>query len=93
MTSQQLARKTFRGNFLDQLEEAIRRIRRLEEVAIKPESDGTLALPGVLLEVLTAAPTAPPTGYVKLYAELDGTTTYLRAQDEEGTVKDLDSWV
>lgn len=52
-----------------------------------------LPLPGLLLRVLEGPPEAPPAGYVLVYAEVEAGTVYLRAQDDAGTVKTLESWV
>lgn len=89
----QLARQRLRGNVLDQLDRARRDVRRLERAAVALDDDGAPRLPGLLLRVLDAPPAAPAAGYVLVYAEDVGGTVYLRAQNDAGIVKDLDSWV
>lgn len=88
-----LARQRLRANLIDQIQGGQQQLGRLERGAAEPDADGLLQSPGLLLRVLDATPTAPPEGYVLLYAIKIGSTTYLRAMDDAGTEKTLDNWV
>ncbi len=91
--AKQLDRQRLRGNFLDRLDETQRRAAELERAAVRLDESGALRLPGLLLRVLDAPPDAPPAGYVLVYAEAESGVVHLRAQDDAGTVKTLESWV
>lgn len=91
--SGQLDRQRLRGNFLDRQEETQRRAAELERTAVQLDEAGALRLSGLLLRVLDGPPDAPPAGYVLVYAEEDAGAICLRAQDDAGTVKTLESWV
>ena len=65
---------------------------RLERTTVEADDGGNVWAAGLVLPVLTATPTAPPVGYVLVYAVKDGDATYLRAMDDAGTVKTLGAW-
>lgn len=88
-----LTRQRLNANLLDQLSRIQRQMQIMERSAAHPTDEGVLWLSGVLLKVLDAPPAPPPSGYIALYAEGSGSATYLRAMDDTGVVKTLDSWV
>jgi len=88
-----LARKRLNENLLDQLEAAQRHIAQLERQMLVSDGDGRVAVAGILLEVLPAAPGRPPAGHVLVCAVDVAGVVEVQAVDAAGTVKTLESWV
>lgn len=87
-----LARKRLNENLIDQLEDAQRRLARVERQAVVSDGDGRVAVAGLLLEVLTFSPAPPPAGHVLVYAQEVAGVTYVRVQDAAGVVTEVVNW-
>jgi hypothetical protein len=90
-----LDRQRLQGNFIDQLRDLARRVRRLEERTPEITAfDAGINVAGLKLRLLTTTPELPPDGQLLVYAFDDGAgTVTLRAVDADGTVKTLETWV
>ena len=85
----QLDEQRLKDNLLEQIRELQRKVRRLEETAVRANGDGTIAAEGLRLTVLDEEPKAPPAGEVVVYVQLIDGTAQARAKDASGTVRIL----